>query len=672
MNAANMYLGALVAMCVGAVLAVILRKNDSLVNYVAHGMALGGSIMAVLCAIFVFTQGGISLPLFEWGQVGVVTARLDFLAAFFLLIVGVIGSLASVYAIGYCREFYRHRLWLMATCFNGFLLAMILVFTVSHVAAFLVAWEVMTIFSFGLVIHKWEKVAVRRAAYIYMVMTHVGTAFIVAAFLILATSAGSLAFEDLRHANLAGPTASIVFLLALIGFGTKAGMIPVHVWLPLAHPAAPSHVSALMSGVMIKSAVYGLSRFLLEFLGTGPAWWGGLIMVLAIISCVLGVLYALMENDIKKLLAYSSVENVGIIFLGIGAGLVFMAKGMPLPAGLAWAAAWFHTLNHAVFKSLLFLGAGAIVQKNHTNDMEKLGGLIKKMPRTALAFIIGSLAISAFPPINGFVSEWLTFQTLFQLSHGIAGIGGKVTGAVFIALLGLTGALAAACFVKAFGITFLAKPRSEQAENAGEVSPLMIVPMLMLSALCVAIGLWPQVVLNMLNATLSQYWGTATAVIFDYQQLGLVLNTGMTDSVMGISTVTGMVLAGLIAAVLLAKLGAKPREQVVETWTCGITPTARMEYTATGFSKPVRTAFSAILRPQRHKVISTNANSYYGRSLEYRLNINYVLHDKLYYPVNNGILRAAKFLRRLQSGHLQLYIGYVLAVTVVALIWSSR
>lgn len=672
MNAANMYYCALVAMCVGAILAVLFRKNDSLVNYIAHGMALGGSITAVLCAIFVFTQGGISLHLFEWGQVGVVTARLDFLAAFFLLIVGVIGSLASVYAIGYCREFYGHRLWLMAACFNVFLLAMVLVFTVSHVVAFLVAWEVMTIFSFGLVIHKWEKAAVRRAAYIYMVMTHIGTAFIVAAFLILATAAGSLAFEDLRHANLAGPTASIVFLLALIGFGTKAGMMPVHVWLPLAHPAAPSHVSALMSGVMIKSAVYGLSRFLLEFLGTGPAWWGGIIMVLAIMSCILGVLYALMENDIKKLLAYSSVENVGIVFLGIGAGVIFMAKGMPLSAGLAWAAAWFHTLNHAVFKSLLFLGAGAIVQKIHTNDMEKLGGLIKKMPQTALAFVIGSTAISAFPPINGFISEWLTFQALFELSHGIVGIGGKVTGAVFIALLGLTGALAAACFVKAFGITFLGKPRSEQAENAVEVSPLMIAPMLMLAALCIIIGVWPQPVLNMLNAMLSLYWGTATSVIFDYQQFGLALNTGAADSMMSVPAVTLMVLMGLIAAVLLAKIGGKSSEQAGQTWTCGIDPTARMEYTATGFSKPIRTAFSTILRPQRHKVISADANSYYGRGLEYRLNINYVLHDKLYYPVNNGIIRAAKFLRRLQSGHLQLYIGYVLAVSVVALIWSSR
>ncbi|MDD4600099.1 MAG: proton-conducting transporter membrane subunit [Negativicutes bacterium] len=672
MNAETLYFNSLLAMCLGALFAVLFRKNDRMANYIAHCMAIVGSISAVLCAIFVFKDGGVSLSLFEWGRVGLVTARLDPLAAFFLLLVGVIGALASLYAIGYCREFYGKRLWLMAAFFNAFLLTMILVFSVSHVVAFLLAWELMTIFSFALVIHKWEDATVRRAGYIYMVMTHVGTAFIVAAFLVLATAVGSLDFEALGHANLTDPMASIVFLLALIGFGTKAGMIPVHVWLPLAHPAAPSHVSALMSGVMIKSAVYGLSRFLLEFLGVGQAWWGELILVLAIVSCVLGVLYALMENDIKKLLAYSSVENVGIIFLGMGAGVVFMAKGLPLPAALAWGAAWLHTLNHAVFKSLLFLGAGAVVQKTHTNDIEKLGGLIKKMPRTAVAFLVGSAAISALPVLNGFVSEWLTFQALFQLQRAFASIFGKVMGAVLIALLGLTGALAAGCFVKAFGITFLGKARSEKAEAAGEVSPIMSMSMLVLAALCVVIGIFPQTILPIINYVLPVYWGAETAVLFDYQSLGLVVNTGVADGVMGVPAVIGLVLLGLATAVLLSRLSGKSHEQVGDTWTCGIDPTPHMQYTATGFSKPIRTAFMSILQPERHKVVSADTNSYYGRRLEYHLSIRYFLHDKLYRPLNSGIIRGAKFIRRLQSGHLQLYIGYVLAVTVVALIWSSR
>lgn len=672
MNAATIYFCALLAMCVGALVPVLFRKKEQLASNFAHCMALVGSITAVLCAIFVFRDGGFSSLLFEWGQVGAVTARVDMLAAFFLLIVGLIGALASLYAIGYCREFYGQRLWLMSSCYNAFLLTMILVFTVNHVVAFLVAWELMSLFSFGLVIHRWEEPAVRRAAYIYLVMTHIGTAFIVAAFLILAAAAGSLDFGAFRLVNISEPVSSLVFLLALIGFGTKAGMIPVHVWLPLAHPAAPSHVSALMSGVMIKSAVYGLSRFLLEFLSAGPAWWGYLILVLAIISCVLGVLYALMEHDIKKLLAYHSVENIGIIFLGVGAGLVFMANGLALPAALAWLAAWFHTFNHAVFKSLLFLGAGAVVQQSHTNDIEKLGGLIKKMPRTALAFLIGSAAISALPPLNGFVSEWLTFQALFELTQAIAGIGGKITAAVLIALLGLTGALAAACFVKAFGIVFLAKPRSENAKAVKEVSPVMAMPMLALAMLCIVVGSWPQIVIKMLNLVGMEYWGTITSSLFDYQYLGLILNTGAADGAMGVPVVIGLVLMGLLCAVLLTKVGGKQGELSGEVWTCGIDPTSRMEYTATGFSKPIRMAFKSILRPQRHKVVDANANAYYGRSLEYYLSIDYVLYDKIYRPLNGGIIKTAKLIRRLQSGHLQLYIGYVLAVTVVALIWSSR
>lgn len=669
MNALILYSATILFLCTGIVSALVLRRNNNALNYVAHSMAAAGSTTAILCAIFVFREGTLNIPLFTWGYLGTVAARVDNLAAFFVLILGLLGAAASVYAVGYCREYYGRRLCLMAAYYNAFLLTMVLVFTLSHVTAFLVAWEAMAVISFFLVNHDYEKPSTRRASYVYLVMTHVGTAFIIAAFLMLVRSVGSFDFTNFHNAVLPENTRSFVFLCALLGFGTKAGVMPIHVWLPLAHPAAPSHVSALMSGIMIKTAVYGLCRFFLEFLGAGPSWWGELVLSLAILSCVLGVLYALMEHDLKKLLAYSSVENVGIILLGVGAGLVFMSKGQSALAGLAWSAALFHTFNHALFKALLFLCSGAIVQAAHTKDFEKLGGLIKFMPLTAVAFLAGSAATSALPMFNGFISEWMTFQALFYLPFGLTGISGKVAGAAFVALLGLTGALAAMCFVKAFGITFLAKPRSDQAAQAQESNVSMTSPMLILAAVCIIIGLWPQPVLDILKIILADA-GIESVSLFSYNILGLQLKVGQTVNTMTMLGVVIIFLIGLLAASLLARVRGKAHERQAETWTCGIYPNARMEYTATGFSKPVRVAFSGILRPQRHTVVSTDEGGV--RHLEYHLSINYVLNDKLYRPFNESIIRLAKILRKIQSGSLQLYISYILFVTVVALIWSTR
>lgn len=484
MIASNFYFAALLLLVAGAVSAIVFRTNERAANGFAHGLAVLGSSSAVLCAFLVFRDGGFAVSAGEWPLFGEVAVRVDGLAAFFLLLAGFVGAAAGLYATGYCREYYGRRLWLMAANFNVFLLTIFLVFTVSHVVAFLVMWELMSLVSFLLVNHEWERAASRRAAFIYIVMTHIGTAFIITAFLLLATAAGSFDFGKLAWTGGDEWLRTVIFLCALLGFGTKAGMMPVHVWLPLAHPAAPSHISALMSGVMIKTAIYGLARFLLDFMGPAPLWWGQLMLTLAIVSCVLGVLYALMENDIKRLLAYSSVENIGIIMLGMGAGLVFGASGQPALAGLAWSAALLHALGHALFKSLLFFGAGAVVQATHTKDMEKLGGLIRLMPYTAVLFLAGAAAISALPGLIGFVSEWLTFQTLFYLPLGIAGIGGKTAGAIVLALFGLTGALAAACFVKAFGVAFLAKPRSEGAAHAREASGSMLAAMALPAAAC--------------------------------------------------------------------------------------------------------------------------------------------------------------------------------------------
>ncbi|MDF2571441.1 MAG: hyfB 2 [Sporomusa sp.] len=658
------------------VLAPFATTNKKIVNFVAHGMAALGCLAVILCAIFVFYSGKVDFGVPLAMPFGLIHIRLDHLAAYFLLIIGVVGCAASIYAIGYSQEYYDdgRRYQIMAAFYNAFLLSMVLVVSVSHVMAFIVMWELMAITSFFLVNQEHEKAETRRAAFVYIVMTHVGTAFIIMAFLLLACRAGSLDFDS--FVQTAGRldiwTKNAVFICALIGFGAKAGIIPLHIWLPRAHPAAPSHVSALMSGVMIKTAIYGLCRFCFEFLGVGPVWWGALVLVLAVASSVLGVLYALMENDLKRLLAYSSVENIGIVLLGIGAGLIFTAKGQGGLAALAWGAALYHVFNHAIFKSLLFMGAGAVLKSAHTKNMEYLGGLIKKMPYTALCFLAGGAAISALPPLNGFVSEWLIFQALFFLPQALNGLSGKVISALLVALLGLTGAMAAACFVKAFGVAFLAKPRSIYAEQAKEVDLTMLVPMAILSGLCVFFGLWTEPVIYILKQVLASAVGVDTLQAFSvtsWSVTGAQVGTAYTNIQMPL--IAALIVFGGAVAIAISRLYGKQQVVHGETWTCGIVPSAKMAYTATGFSKPIRIAFRAILRPQREVLVDTNPSRYFGRRLSYHVSFTDIFNE-VYRPLNTSIIKAAQFMKAIQTGNVQQYIGYITAITVLALILITR
>ncbi|MBP1764020.1 MAG: dehydrogenase (quinone) [Firmicutes bacterium] len=671
MLAVDWYYLMLVLFTLGGLSVFFGGKHPGKINFVAHGLAALGCLATVLCAIFVFWQGTLELTLPLSLPFGAMTARVDNLAAFFLLLIGLGGLAASVYAMGYSKEYYGGRYGLLTGLFNVFLLSMVLVITASHVAAFVIAWEVMSVVSFLLVNFEYEKLANTRAAFVYIVMTHVGTIFIISAFLLLSVAAGSMDFVQFDGSVLSASTRNIVFLCAFVGFGAKAGMIPLHIWLPQAHPVAPSHISALMSGVMIKTAIYGMCRFFLEFLGTGPVWWGGLILAIAILSCVLGVLYALMETDLKRLLAYSSVENIGIMLLGIGSGMVFMSKGEPLMAGLAWVAVLYHCFNHAVFKSLLFMGAGAVLHSTHTKDIERLGGLIKRMPYTALFFLVGAATIAALPPLNGFISEWLTFQALFLLPQAMTGVAPKLAGAVLIALLGLTGALAAACFVKAFGIAFLAKPRSVKAETAQEVSPVMLAPMAGLALLCVLLGVWPQGMITLISMVLADFPGLNADAMLTANWYSVAFNASNAGG-LSIPFVIGLLLISVVVAVALSYLYGKPRTVTGETWTCGIVPTSHMQYTATGFSGPIRRIFHSVLRPQRETIVDEiETNHYFGRRLSYQVAITYVFTDMVYRPINRTILGMARFMKTIQAGSLQLYIGYIMAVTVLVLIWNA-
>ena len=419
----------------------------------------------------------------------VLTWQVDGLSMFFGLVILSISAVTTVFAVGHAGQHDGFPgsglLYLL------FILAMLAVVVAGDGFTFLLAWETMSLASFALVLTDHRRKVVREAAWAYVVMTHTATAFIVAAFLLLARTAGSLVFDDwtAQAATLDPALATLVFVLGLVGFGTKAGMIPLHVWLPRAHPVAPAHVSALMSGVMIKLGIYGLLRLSLDWLAPGPAWWGALILALGATSAVLGVLYALMQHDLKRLLAYHSVENIGIILLGIGVALIGRSLDLPAVTAIGLTAALFHVANHATFKALLFMGAGAIDAAVGTRDLERLGGLIRRMPVTALCFLVGSAAISALPPLNGFASEWLTFQSLLMLGR----VADEPQTALLPLLAGgalaLTGALAVACFVKAFGVSFLALPRSSHAESAHESGRAELAAMGTLAVACVALGL---------------------------------------------------------------------------------------------------------------------------------------------------------------------------------------
>src|SRR6266481_1543889 len=422
--------------------------------------------------------------------------RLDALSAFFLAVFNLGAAAASLFALGYGRHEDAPRRVL--PFYPAFLAGMSIVVLADDAFTFLVSWEFMSLSSWALVMAHHRVADNVRAGYVYLIMASFGTLALLLTFGLLAGADGGYAFADIRGAHPSTAVATSILILALIGAGSKAGLVPLHVWLPLAHPAAPSHVSALMSGVMTKVAVYGFVRVIFDLLGPPAWWWSMPVIALGGVTAALGVLYALMQHDLKRLLAYHTVENIGIIFIGLGLALAFEANGIGWAAALALTAALFHVFNHSLFKSLLFFGAGAVLNATGTRDMEHLGGLIHRMPKTSFAFLVGCVAISALPPLNGFVSEWLTFQAIL-ISPRLAEWGLKITVPAVGALLALSAALAAACFVKAFGVTFLGRPRTPAAERARETDRYSLAAMFAFAAICLLAGIFPGPIIDALS-----------------------------------------------------------------------------------------------------------------------------------------------------------------------------
>jgi hydrogenase-4 component B len=579
--------------------------------------------------------------------------EVDRLAAFFLLLICGVALPVILYARSYLSRHYddvkSQWIWALSSLF---LLSMVLVVTSASAFSFLIGWELMTLLSAALILLDGTSKERLHNLFIYLVMMHAGAAAVAASFFAFLPVSHDLYFSSIRASSLllTPGTRTAIFLLAFVGFGTKAGIIPFHLWLPKAHPIAPTPVSALMSGLMLKTAVYGFVRFSFDFLGGVPGWAGYLVLIAGAVSGLLGVLYAIAEHDLKRLLAYHSVENIGIIYMGLGAAMIFQANHVPAWAGVALVAALFHTLNHALFKSLLFLGAGAIAEATHTLDIDELGGLLNRLPATGITFLIGCLSIVGLPLFNGFVSELLVFQS-FLAGSTLKALSGQIVLPLMAGVLALTGGLAAACFAKVYGVAFLGRARSSAAKTAREVPFDMVSGMSLLAVACIGLGIFPAPAIGLLN-TLVQTLIPAASLpteLFGFQRF--LVPTAVA-----------------VFAITLVTMIATARRRVAAPWACGLPGlTTRMQYTSTAFSKPIRAVFSVVYKPDRKLEILPADRPYFPTSISYRSVRTTSFERSLYRPMVDVIVALSTQLRRLQTGNIQLYLLYIF-LTLVALL----
>lgn len=646
-----------------AALSVLTSRTPHLLRTIITPLFGLAGLAALVAGLLALVGGGVAtaelplgLPWLPW------RIRLDALSGFFLCVIGVVTFAVGLYAPGYLRGFEQGRDPLPALGgFTGlFLTGMLLVVLADDAFLFMVAWELMSLSSYFLVAFHHDRAANRRAAFLYLLMAHIGALAILLGFGVMASFGDGFAFGSMREAPLSFGWASTAFVLAFIGFGMKSGLVPLHAWLPEAHPVAPSHISALMSGVMLKVAVYGFIRVVFDLIGQHHWQWGVGVLTIGAISALMGVLYALMQHDLKRLLAYHSVENIGIIFIGLGLALLFLADGHTVLGAVAFVAALYHTVNHALFKGLLFLGAGAVLHSANERDLEKMGGLLRRMPWTGSFFLIGCISISALPPFNGFVSEWLTFQAALQAWQLDSGVLRSIVP-IAAAMLALTGALAAACFVKVYGVAFLGQARSRHVRRARPVPVSMRAGQGVLALMCLVLGVLPTTFIGLLNAVPQQVLGQGLAQATAHGWLWLT----------PVSPETASYGAPLVAVTLFVALGLGlwllgrgiRRVRRCDAWDCGFAPpVATMQYTATAFAQPIRRIFGILFH------IKEGVEPQDDGRLRHRVHVSDRAWDIFYRPVARAVESAARRLVRLQSGNLRVYLGWSFA-TLLALLW---
>ena len=656
----------------GAGAAGILAGRPRLARLItAAGSLLGAGASVWLAGLVLFGAGTLTIELpGVLAPVGGLVFQLDRLGAWFLIVIGGVAMATTIYGAGYTAAYDgRYSVRWIALQSNAFLLSMSLVTCAASVFTFLLVWELMALTSYFLVMVEHDRPGTPAAGLWYLGMTHLGALALLAMFLLLGGDGSApWTFAALRESapRLGGAVRAAVFLLALAGFGSKAGIVPLHVWLPRAHPAAPSHVSALMSAAMVKLGVYGLLRVCLDIMGGGPTWWGVVLIGVGAATALTGVLYALVEDDLKRLLAYSTVENVGLIVLGLGAGFLFLSLAQPEAAAVSFAAALLHVVNHAAFKGVLFLGAGSVIHATGERDMNRLGGLIKRMPWTSASFLVGALSIAALPPLNGFMSEWLLFQSFLPgVANSRASIAIVLT--LGVGALALTGGLAAATFVKAFGIPFLAIPRSPDAGRAHEAGWPMRLGMLALALACPALAVLTVPLLSTVSGVLAGIAGMPpTSLAFP---LGFTVQTP--HDLARVSPVAIMaVFVGVLAVAWLGtRMLARRAIRVSDTWGCGrIGQAPRMEYTSTAFAEPLRRIFGELYRPTDDVSVVAHPDSpYHIRAVTFRTELHPWFQRIVYDPIIRATQAAADGVRALQTGSINAYLAYIVAMLVVLL-----
>jgi formate hydrogenlyase subunit 3/multisubunit Na+/H+ antiporter MnhD subunit len=607
---------------------------------------------------------------------------IDSLSAFFLLLLFILSLAAGIYGYGYLRDYTGKRnVGVHLALYHLLIIIMALVLVAKNAVLFLAAWELMTVISYFLITFNNESEQVRKAGFIYLIAAHLGVFCLALMFLIMGVHAGSMNFDQMIATPFPLGLAALLFILAFVGFGIKAGFMPFHIWLPRAHPAAPSYISALLSGVVIKIGIYGLVR-VITIVKDFPLWCGVFLLIMAAVSGVGGVLYALGQHEIKKLLAYHSIENIGIIALGLGIGMIGHAYHQDTVALLGYTAALLHTFNHAVFKGLLFLSAGSVIHSTHTGDMEHMGGLFKLLPWTGHLFLIGSLSICGLPLFNGFISEWMVFRALLEGFFHLD-IPGIIFSSMAIGALGLIGGLAALCFAKAFGVIFLGNNRTAGifddrfpikitatagsrsggtfGNDGGSEGDLIIRgPMVLLAAICLWAGLFP--------ANMVYYAFQATQAI-----TGMPVPFVLKEAVINqLFLATRVLLFGgivFVVLVLLRKFLTRGYKiNLTETWTCGYTKvTSRMQYTASSFAKPILKIFRSVLF---FKVETVSPKGYFPTNTKLSSSVKDASQDLFFRPLFYVIKRFSRKLKWIQSGHTQTYILYILFLLVILLIWK--
>jgi hydrogenase-4 component B len=654
-----------------AVVAVMIGRSRLALHLVYAGcLALCGHQVVLACSHLL--SGPLPLPSLTL-PLGLPSTgarfRIDALAAFFLVMLNLGGAIASLYAIGYgSHEEEPQR---VVPFYPAFLAGMNLVLLADDAFAFLVGWEFMSLSSWALVVSHHHDPANRRAGFIYIVMASLGTFALLLTFGLLIGANGGFGFSEMRAAAPRDAAlAGLIVMLALLGAGSKAGLVPLHVWLPLAHPAAPSHVSALMSGVMTKVAVYGFVRIAFDLVGAPVWWWGIVVMTLGAVTAVLGVLQAAMQRDIKMLLAYSTVENIGIVFIGLGLALAFESNGMAAAAALAATAALLHALNHSLFKTLLFFGAGAVLNATGRRDCEAMGGLIHRMPQTAVLVLGGALAISALPPLNGFVSEWMLFQAIL-LSPELPQWGLKLTVPAVGAMLALGAALSAATFVRFYGIVFLGRPRSPAAAEAREADILSRAGMALPLLLCIGLGALPGLAIDKLSPVVNSLTGSRMAeqAVLPWATIAPIAESRSSYS--GLLVLAFIAVSTLLTAKIIHRFASRQIRRA-PPWDCGFPNAApATQYTADSFAQPLRRVFAGVLAA-RDKVDMPPPGD--PRPARLTVHLRDRIWDLLYGPAGRLVSAVSGRLNRLQfltiRQYLSLVFGALVGLLTMVAIWA--